>query len=68
VSDLDQVEEQVQNYRHWRPEHKDYKIYSGLAGLNVAPDVVKAAQERGVFVLKRKGDLVEAETHSMKAF
>jgi hypothetical protein len=68
VSDLDQIEEQVQNYRHWRPEHKDYKIYSGLAGLNVPPDVVKAAQERGVFVLKRTGDVVEVDAQSMKAF
>jgi hypothetical protein len=68
LSDLDQIEEQVQNYRHWRPEHKDYKIYSGLAGLNVPPDVVKAAQERGVFVLKRTGDVVEVDAQSMKAF
>jgi Holliday junction resolvase-like predicted endonuclease len=68
VSDLDQVEEQVQRYRKWRPEHKDYKIYSGLAGFSVPPDVVKEAQQRGLFVLKRTGDVIEAETGAMKAF
>ena len=68
VSDLDQAEAQVARYRQWRPEHKDYKIYSGLAGFSVAPDVVKAAQARGVFVLKRTGDVVEVGTQGMKAF
>ena len=68
LSDLDQAEAQVQRYRQWRPEHKDYKIYSGLAGFSVPPDVVKAAQARGVFVLKRTGDVVEVDTQGMRAF
>ena len=68
LSDLDQAQAQVERYRQWRPEHKDYKIYSGLAGFSVPPDVVKAAQARGVVVLKRTGDLVEVDTLGMKAF
>jgi hypothetical protein len=68
VSDPDQVEEQVQRHRQWCPEHKDYKIYSGLAGFSVPQDVAKAAQERGLFVLKRTGDVMETATQSMKAF
>lgn len=68
LSDLDKIEEQAESYRFWRPEHKDYKIYSGLASFSGSPDIVKAAQERGLFVLKRSGDVMEAETQSMKAF
>lgn len=68
INDLDQAQDKVASYRRLRPEHKDYKIYSGLAGFSVPPDVVKAAQERGLFVLKRTGDVLEAETKSMKAF
>jgi hypothetical protein len=68
ISDLDQVQSQVEAYRQWRPEHKDYKIYTGLAGFSVPPDVVKEAKERGLFVLKRAGDVVEAEAAGMRAF
>jgi hypothetical protein len=68
TNDIEQVERQLERYRDIFPEYKDYKLYGGLASLSMPEDVAQAAREKGLFVLKRKGDLVEAETQSMKAF
>jgi hypothetical protein len=68
TNDVEQVERQLERYRDIFPEYKDYKLYGGLAGFSVPEDVAQAARDKGLFVLKRKGDLVEAETLSMKAF
>jgi multidrug efflux pump subunit AcrA (membrane-fusion protein) len=68
MNGLDQVAQKVADYRSLRPEHKDYKLYAGLAGFSVPQDVAEEAHRRGMFVLKRKGDLVETEASSMRAF
>jgi hypothetical protein len=68
LSDLDQIQKQVDRYRQLRPEHKNYKIFGGIAGFKVPPDVVKSAQERGMFVLQRKGDVIDSATEEMRAF
>jgi hypothetical protein len=67
-SNLDQVEKQMRRYRELFPEYKDYKLYGGVAGFSVPDDVVEQAHERGMFVLKRRGDLVEADAEAMRAF
>jgi hypothetical protein len=68
VNDLDQVEQKIADYRSLRPEHKDFKLYAGLAGFSVPQDVVEEAHKRGMFVLKRQGDLLETEAAGMRAF
>jgi hypothetical protein len=68
ANDIEQVQRQIESYRDIFPEYKDYKLFGGIAGFSVPDDVARAAREQGLFVLKRKGDLVEAETQSMKAF
>jgi hypothetical protein len=68
ASDLDQVEAQIKRYRELCPEFKGYKLYGGIAGFSVPPDVVKAAHERGIFVLKRKGDVLSSDAKEMRAF
>jgi len=67
VNDLDQLQRQIDRYRQLRPEHKDYKIFGGIAGFNVPLDVVKMAQERGMFVLQRKGEVIDSATEGMRA-
>lgn len=68
INDLEQTQSKIASYRRWRPEHKDYKVYAGLASFSVPSDVTKAAHEQGIFVLQRKGDVVEVDTQRMKAF
>jgi hypothetical protein len=65
---LDQIEKHMRRYRELFPEYKDYKLYGGVAGFSVPEDVVEQARERGLFVLQRKGDVVEADAASMRAF
>ena len=68
VNDLDQVEAQIKRYRELCPEYINFDIYGGIAGFSVPPDVVKAAHERGLFVLKRKGEILTADAKGMRAF
>lgn len=58
----------MQRYRAMFPEYKEYKRYGGIAGFSVPDDVAASARAQGLFVLQRKGDLVEAQTQTMKAF
>lgn len=65
---LDQIEKQMRRYRELFPEYKDYKLYGGVAGFSVPDDVVEQAHQRGLFVLKRKSDVVETDSDAMRAF
>jgi hypothetical protein len=67
-NDLEQVRQHMQTYRELFPEYKDYKLYGGIAGFSIPEDVVEQAKQQGIFVLKRKGDVVEAEAAGMRAF
>jgi hypothetical protein len=68
TNDIEQVERQLDRYRDIFPEYKDYKLFGGIAAFSMPDDVVSAAQEKGLFVLKRKGELLETEAEGMKAF
>jgi hypothetical protein len=68
ANDIEHVQRQIESYRDIFPEYKDYKRFGGIADFSVPDDVARAAREEELFVLKRKGDLVEADTQSMKAF
>ena len=68
VNDLVQLEVQMKKYRELCPEYKNFKLYGGIAGFSVPPDVVKAAHEKGLFVLKRKGEILATDTKAMQAF
>jgi hypothetical protein len=68
VNDLKQVEAQIKKYRELCPEYKNFKLYGGIAGFSVPPDVAKAAHEKGLFILKRSGDIFMADAKGMQAF
>jgi hypothetical protein len=68
LHDLEQVHEQVKRFRRNCPEFKGYAIYGGIAGLSLPKDVSKAAKEQGLFVLKRKGELLETQPEGMRGF
>jgi hypothetical protein len=68
LNDLEQVHSQIARFRRDCPEFKGYAIYGGIAGLSVPSDVSKAAKAQGLFVLKRKGEALEAQTEGMRGF
>lgn len=68
LSALDQLEKQIKRYREVFPEHANYKLYGGVAGLSVPSDTVEEAHKRGMFVLKQQGDVFAVDTEAMRAF
>jgi hypothetical protein len=68
MNDLEQVHAQLKRFRRDCPQFKGYALYGGIAGLSVPNDVSKAAKEQGLFVLKRKGELLETQTEGMRGF
>jgi hypothetical protein len=68
VNDLAQVHEQIKRFRRDCTQYKDYALYGGIAGLSVPNEVSKAAKAQGLFVLKRKGELLETQAEGMTAF
>ena len=68
LNDVEQAEQQVGYYRELFPEHRDYRIYTGIAGMSVPASVADAARKRGQFVLKQVGKLIEVDAQAMRAF
>ena len=66
--DLEKAEKSLKRYREFYPEHKGFDLYGGIAGFSVPPDVAKAAKDKGLFVLKRKGDVFTVDAKGMRAF
>ena len=67
ISHIEQIESHVAKYRTHFPEHKDYKIYAGIAGMSMPQHVIEAAQERGLFVLQQVGRALEVNAEQMRA-
>lgn len=67
-SDIDKAAKNLKRYRDFFPEHKNYALYGGIAGFSVPPDAVKAAKEKGMFVLKRVGEVLKTDAKEMRAF
>ena len=68
VSHIEQIESHVAKYRTHFPEHKNYKIYAGIAGMSMPQHVIEAAQERGLFVLQQVGRTLDVNAGSMRAY
>lgn len=68
LTDLDHLEKNLKRYRDVFPQHKKYKLYGGIAGFSISPDVVNEAKRRGMFVLKRKGELITSDVREMRVF
>jgi hypothetical protein len=66
-SDIEKTEKNLKRYREFYPEHKNFDLYGGIAGFSVPADAVKAAKEKGLFVLKRKGDVVATDAKGVRA-
>jgi hypothetical protein len=68
AKNIEQLQKTIETYRELFPQHKDFKIYGGIASFNLDDEVTAQAHEHGFFVLKRKGELMEVDSQGMKAF
>jgi hypothetical protein len=67
-SALDQLEAQLAKYKEHFPEHKDFALYGGIAGMSIPDEVVEQAKARGLFVLKCRGEVMETDSANMRVF
>jgi len=58
LNDLDKLPKKIKNFKKL-PQYKGYKVYAGIAGFNIPDSVVKESLDRGYFVLKRSGDVID---------
>jgi hypothetical protein len=62
------VEKKVKNFRELFPYYKDYKIYLGIGSMSFYDDVVTKAKELGIAILRQKGETIEVDTETIKAY
>jgi Holliday junction resolvase-like predicted endonuclease len=67
-SNIEQLKNTIKNYREAFPQHKQFKIYAGIASFSIDEVVATQAHAQGFFILKRKGDLLEVDTQCMRSF
>ncbi len=62
------VEKKVSNFRELNPDYANYTIYCGLASFSFYPKLEQQALDLGVAVLKQKGDLMEVNASTLRAY
>jgi hypothetical protein len=65
---LDQLQKQLALFKIHFPEHKNMKLYGGVAGFSIPDEVTSEAHAKGYFVLKRQGETFAVDANQMKAF
>jgi hypothetical protein len=67
-SSLEQLQKQLSLFKIHFPEHKNMKLYGGVAGFSVPDEVTEQAHASGYFVLKRQGETFAVDAQVMKVF
>ena len=62
------IDKKADNFRKLFPFYKDYKIYLGLACFSFYNELKEKAKEKGIAILKNKGDVTEIEADNLKAY
>ena len=55
-SDIYDMIRKAEAFRNWFPEYADHKIYLGLAGMSFLKNTVKNAENKGIAVIRQRGD------------
>ena len=64
--DLEKLPAKIESIRNL-PQYDGYEVYAGLAGFFVPDEVIEEAQEKGYFILQRKGDVVVTHIENLKS-
>ncbi len=62
------VEKKVSNFRELNTDYANYTIYCGLASFSFYSELEQQALDLGVAVLKQKGDLMEVNASTIRAY
>ncbi|GMO56087.1 MAG: hypothetical protein Ta2A_01130 [Treponemataceae bacterium] len=62
------VTRKVKNFRTLFPTYTNYAIYLGLASMSFDNDTITRAEKLGVAILRQKGQSIEINTDSIRAY
>ncbi len=63
-----QVEAHIRRFKKFFPYYAKHTLYGGIAGFHIPKEVSKLALEKGLFVLKRRGDAFTVDAKGMQGF
>ena len=62
------IEKKVQNFKQLFPYYANHTFYLGIASFSFYPKLEELAKEKGVAILRQKGEVVEIEADNLKAY
>ena len=62
------INQQIPNFKTLFPMYKNYKLYAGLAGFKIPKGTQEKALKNGLFILKRKGEVMESISKNLKIY
>jgi hypothetical protein len=67
-NDINDLIRKAEAFRGWFPEYSDYKIYLGLAGMSFLKNTLKNADDKGIAIIRQKGDKTVVNDKNLKAY
>ena len=58
-NDVERLDKKVKNFRKLFPEYSHLKLYAGIASFHIYEVAKELAKQKGYFVLKRNGNVIE---------
>jgi len=55
-NDIHDIIRKAEAFRSWFPEYADHKIYLGLAGMSFLKNTIKDAEDKGIAIIRQRGD------------
>jgi len=66
--DINELIEKADAFRFWYPEHKDQKVFLGLASLRFEDNIIGKAKKKGIAVIRQLGDKTVVNDENLKAY
>ena len=67
-SNIDEVIQKAESFRRWFPEYQKKNIYLGLAGLSFQKNVLLRVKDKGIAIIRQKGDKLVVNDKYLKAY
>ena len=68
TNDIETVLKKAETFKILSPNHKDFKIFLGLASMSFYPELELACKEKGIAVIKQVGEKVIIIDEGLKAY
>ncbi len=69
INDLIKLKEtMIPRFKTFFPEYKNYNLYAAFASFFITKEMEDFAKENGIYLLERKGEIMETISSNIKAF